>query len=187
MDFSILNLVCMYCTRIYYRVIVYDPKSQNTSQLVGGLRFPNGVLVSHDKSFLLIAEFLMARIMKCAGHLFSSLLFCSLHKLSSHLTWTRCSSSWLQLDVVQLNIQKYLWMWWNDRYHLSGEHAGELEVFADNLPGCPDNLSPSSDGGYWVALGQVRHAGKWFNMFDVLASRPWARRLIASVCHATAQ
>lgn len=27
----------------------------------------------------------------------------------------------------------------------------------DNLPGVPDNISPSSSGGYWVGIALVRY------------------------------
>ena len=42
------------------------------------------------------------------------------------------------------------------RYHLGGEKAGKVEVFAENLIGWPDNISPSSSGGYWVGIGLIR-------------------------------
>lgn len=38
------------------------------------------------------------------------------------------------------------------RYHLKGPKQGKTEVFADNLPGEPDNIRPSKRGGYWVAF-----------------------------------
>lgn len=66
------------------------------------------------------------------------------------------------------------------RYHLKGDQEGHLEVFADNLPGFPDNIRRSSRGGYWVGMGSARKAP--FSMFDVLAPRPWIRKFIAKVC-----
>jgi sugar lactone lactonase YvrE len=35
---------------------------------------------------------------------------------------------------------------------ITGPRAGETEVFADNLPGFPDNVSTGTDGLFWVAI-----------------------------------
>ena len=43
------------------------------------------------------------------------------------------------------------------RYWLTGERAGQHEVFAE-LPGYPDNLSMSADGLIWVALPSSHNA-----------------------------
>jgi sugar lactone lactonase YvrE len=66
------------------------------------------------------------------------------------------------------------------RYFLAGENKGEMEVFADNLPGLPDNIRRSGRGTYWVGLASVRHAGK-FSVNDFAAPRPWLRSLAAKV------
>ncbi|MBB4425425.1 ribose transport system permease protein [Bradyrhizobium sp. CIR48] len=42
------------------------------------------------------------------------------------------------------------------RYWIAGPKAGTHEVFIDNLPGNPDNINRSSDGGYWIALTGIR-------------------------------
>ncbi len=42
------------------------------------------------------------------------------------------------------------------RYWIAGPKAGTHELFADNLPGNPDNINRASDGGYWVALTGIR-------------------------------
>lgn len=39
-----------------------------------------------------------------------------------------------------------------NRVWLSGPMQGQTEVFADHLPGMPDNMSLGSDGLFWVAL-----------------------------------
>jgi sugar lactone lactonase YvrE len=44
------------------------------------------------------------------------------------------------------------------RYWVTGPRAGESEVFADNLPGFPDNVATGTDGLFWVALGSPRDA-----------------------------
>ena len=70
-------------------------------------------------------------------------------------------------------------------YYLSGPKKGKSEMFSENLPGLPDNLSPSSDGGYWLALALPRYEGVGFMGFDIntyASTRPWIRRLVAKVC-----
>ncbi|XP_003742911.1 adipocyte plasma membrane-associated protein [Galendromus occidentalis] len=42
------------------------------------------------------------------------------------------------------------------RYHLQGEKQGTHDVFAQNLPGEPDNIRKSTSGGYWVAFANGR-------------------------------
>ena len=64
------------------------------------------------------------------------------------------------------------------RYHLKGVDEGKTEVFVDNLPGLPDNIRPSSHGGYWVGIAVVR---KEPFMLDLLMHYPRARSLIAKV------
>lgn len=61
-----------------------------------------------------------------------------------------------------------------DRIALHGSQAGRREVFVDNLPGFPDNLSISTDGLLWVALASRRVPAA-----DFLAPRaPWIRRAV---------
>lgn len=61
------------------------------------------------------------------------------------------------------------------RYWLRGERAGQHEVFSDNLPGFPDNISTRPNGdGYWVALPSRRNA-----VLDQVGHLPWMRNLIA--------
>lgn len=75
--------------------------------LRGGLQFANGVVLSPDETFVLVAETGAARISR-------------------------------------------LW--------LNGARAGEWDVFADDLPGYPDNMSVGSDGHVWVALASPRNS-----------------------------
>ena len=43
------------------------------------------------------------------------------------------------------------------RYWLKGPKAGTHEVFIDNLPGFPDNISSNRQGTFWLALFTVRN------------------------------
>lgn len=62
------------------------------------------------------------------------------------------------------------------RYWLKGDKAGSSDVFIDNLPGFPDNITTAPDGGYWLALFAPRSP-----LLDVLANYPslrnWMSRL----------
>jgi len=48
------------------------------------------------------------------------------------------------------------WLCRISRYYFAGPKAGRREVVADDLPGYPDNINPSSDGGFWVAMVAMR-------------------------------
>jgi sugar lactone lactonase YvrE len=45
-----------------------------------------------------------------------------------------------------------------NRVWLKGAKKGQAEVFADNLPGMPDNMSLGTDGLFWVALPSAEDA-----------------------------
>lgn len=66
------------------------------------------------------------------------------------------------------------------RVHVAGLNKGGMENFIDNLPGFPDNIRPSSSGGYWVAMSAVR-PNPGFSMLDFLSQRPWIKKLIFKV------
>ncbi len=60
------------------------------------------------------------------------------------------------------------------RYWLKGEKAGTSEVFIDNLPGLPDNISYNEQNHrFWLALFSPRSAS-----LDELANKPaWIKKL----------
>lgn len=60
------------------------------------------------------------------------------------------------------------------RYWLKGEKAGTHDVFADNLPGFPDNLSFNGRDRFWVAFPSLRDP-----QVDGMAGQPRLRKLIA--------
>lgn len=43
------------------------------------------------------------------------------------------------------------------RYWLTGEQAGQTEVFMDNLPGFPNGISIREDGSFWLGFTTVRN------------------------------
>lgn len=59
------------------------------------------------------------------------------------------------------------------RYWLKGEKAGQREVFIENLPGFPDNLSFNGRDGFWLALFAPCDA-----LLDAALPHPWLRKII---------
>jgi len=59
------------------------------------------------------------------------------------------------------------------RYWLVGERRGEFEVWLDNLPGYPDNITAGSDGIFWLALAAPRDP-----KLDRLMARPFLRKIV---------
>lgn len=57
---------------------------------------------------------------------------------------------------------------------------GGADLFVENMPGFPDNIRPSSFGGYWVGMSTIR-PNPGFSMLDFLSERPWIKRMIFKV------
>lgn len=67
------------------------------------------------------------------------------------------------------------WEYRVTRVWLAGARRGQSEVFADNLPGLPDNITRSPRGGrFWLALFAPRNPE-----LDAMASRPFVRKVVA--------
>jgi hypothetical protein len=63
------------------------------------------------------------------------------------------------------------------RYYLRGPKAGQTDVFVDNLPGLPDNISPNARGnGYWVPFAVTR---MWIT--EYMVELPALRSLVVRV------
>lgn len=105
------------------RLLRYNPQTGQTRVLLRNLYFANGVVVSPDGHYLLVAETPRYRIL---------------------------------------------------RYWLGGPEQGQAEVFADNLPGFPDNLDVDAAGHYWVAMPALRRPS-----LDFLHRHPWLKNLVA--------
>lgn len=58
------------------------------------------------------------------------------------------------------------------RYWIGGERAGEHELFYENLPGLPDNISSNGRDTYWVALYAPRNA-----LLDAMSGYPFFRKV----------
>jgi len=76
--------------------------------------------------------------------------------------------SWLA--VVETNFARV------HRHWLRGPRRGETEVLLAGLPGFPDGVSRSPDGGFWVGL-----VAPLSPLLGVLAPYPWARQLASHV------
>jgi sugar lactone lactonase YvrE len=59
------------------------------------------------------------------------------------------------------------------RVWLKGERAGQSEIFIDNLPGFPDNISSNGRDIFWLALVTPRN-----RLLDSLLPRPYLRKVI---------
>lgn len=59
------------------------------------------------------------------------------------------------------------------RYWLKGDKAGSHDLFIDNLPGLPDNLSFNGAGRFWVALYAPRNS-----LLDGTAPYPLVRKML---------
>ncbi|OQW47976.1 MAG: hypothetical protein A4S09_14355 [Proteobacteria bacterium SG_bin7] len=62
------------------------------------------------------------------------------------------------------------------RYWLKGEKQGSTDTFTDNMPGFPDNISRSPDGGLWVAMVAPRNG-----LLDWLHKYPAIKKLVAKM------
>lgn len=104
------------------RLLEYDPATQQTTTLMSGLQFANGVALGPNDAFVLINE------------------------------------------TGSYQIQ---------RYWLSGNKRGQSELFAENLPGFPDNISFNGNDTFWLALYSPRN-----DQLDAMSTRPWIRKLV---------
>ena len=111
------------------RLMQYNVESKETTVLMKGLLFANGVAVGPDDAYVLVNETAAYRVM---------------------------------------------------RYWLKGEKAGTSEVFIDNLPGLPDNISYNeSTRRFWLALFSPREPE-----LDELADKPvWMKKLALRLPH----
>lgn len=65
------------------------------------------------------------------------------------------------------------------RLYIKGPKEGEAEIFADNLPGLPDNVRLSQQNTFYVGLANPRKPGQ-FNLLDTLGPLPWLRKIVMS-------
>ena len=68
------------------------------------------------------------------------------------------------------------------KYHLSGRKQGEKEVIL-SLPGCPDNLRPSENGAFLVAL-PVPREDKFNLLYDIVLPNPSVAKAVTRLLYA---
>jgi len=59
------------------------------------------------------------------------------------------------------------------RIEINGSSKGEISIFANNLPGFPNNISHSKSGSYWLALSAPRNPE-----VEYLQSNPFLRKVL---------
>ena len=62
------------------------------------------------------------------------------------------------------------------KYWLKGPKAGTKEVFADNLPGFPNNISRAKNGNYWLGFTTKRNM-----QLEKLHSKPGMKKIVYSL------
>jgi sugar lactone lactonase YvrE len=62
------------------------------------------------------------------------------------------------------------------RYWLKGPRAGSSEIFIDNLPGFPDNISRGPGNNFWLALYTVRN-----DALDFMSPHPWIKKALSKL------
>lgn len=60
------------------------------------------------------------------------------------------------------------------RFWLKGPRAGQSEIFVDNLPGFPDNITANRRGTFWLALFTVRN-----DLMDAMHPSPLAKKVVS--------
>ncbi|MBF0100197.1 MAG: SMP-30/gluconolactonase/LRE family protein [Desulfobacterales bacterium] len=64
------------------------------------------------------------------------------------------------------------------RFWLKGTRSGTQDIFIDNLPGFPDNISSNKNGTFWVAFFTLRN-----DLMDSIHPYPYIKTLIAKLPH----
>jgi len=59
------------------------------------------------------------------------------------------------------------------KYWLKGDKAGTSEIFIENLPGFPDNVSSNEEGIFWVALFNPRN-----DFIEMSSDKPFLRKMV---------
>lgn len=66
------------------------------------------------------------------------------------------------------------------RHFIAGPRKGETEIFAENLPGLPDNIRLSQNNTLWIGMAGVRHTTKP-SFVDFLAGLPHIRQFLIDI------
>ena len=113
------------------RLLAFDPKTGKARTLLKGIYFANGVAVSPDQSFVLVAETGKYRVLRIW--------------LSGTKAAQGATSGSGQSDNPTSGQSE-------------ASNSGASEVFIDNLPGFPDGISSNGRDKFWLALVTPRQA-----------------------------
>ncbi|VDL64024.1 unnamed protein product [Nippostrongylus brasiliensis] len=89
------------------------------------------------------------------------------------IVFTDSSSEWDRRRVVHIILS----------HHPTGRldlETGKMTMFAENLPGLPDNIRNGSDNTLWVGMAGVRHADK-LSLIDSAGAHPYIRQLLLDI------
>ncbi|KAF9677254.1 hypothetical protein SADUNF_Sadunf08G0088800 [Salix dunnii] len=91
------------------RLMKYDPKSKKVTVLLKGLAFPNGVAVSKDSSFILVAESFTMRILKfylVGSEIHGQETFIQLGRFPDNIKRTANGEFWVALNTGRGKIRR---------------------------------------------------------------------------------
>ncbi|GBF06391.1 strictosidine synthase [Deinococcus aerius] len=149
------------------RVLRHDLGTGETTVLARGLNFPNGVTLGPDEAYLLVTETGTARVHR---------LWLNKDRVDSPESTERSEKRQRRGGGGGRTSGAFPEVREPEPSRREGERAGTLEVFADNLPGYPDNVRYDGAGTFWVALPSRRSP-----LLDATAQRPWLRRVVARI------
>jgi sugar lactone lactonase YvrE len=113
------------------RLLAFDPKTGKARTLLKGIYFANGVAVSPDQSFVLVAETGKYRVLRVWLSGPNAAQGATSGSGQSHIPTSGQSEA---------------------------ANYGQSEVFIDNLPGFPDGISSNGRDKFWLALVTPRQA-----------------------------
>lgn len=94
------------------RLLKYDPRSKGVAVMYRGLAFPNGVALSKDKTFLLVAESIPMRIFRFWLHgniaMYPPQPFAQLQKFPDNIETDSKGQFWVALNTERGNNERNL-------------------------------------------------------------------------------
>ncbi|KAL9422328.1 hypothetical protein AB3S75_034573 [Citrus x aurantiifolia] len=138
------------------RLLKYDPRNKQVTVLRRGLAFPNGVTLSKDKSFLLVAESDSRRILRFwvegESVIYSPQPFAQVAQFPDNIETDRNGDFWVALNTKRGNDKTDL-----VAVKLDGSNGNVLDVLEGNKQNALDSVSEVEEhGGYLYAGSPVQ-------------------------------
>ena len=135
------------------QLLKYDQSMEETSIVLDGLCFPNGVSFSQDEFSRGVWNMEVSQVI-ASGTRSSTWFRLYIFRTMETVWFDRLMSNLL------FQLTSPLFFFWLGRfrclkYWLKGETKGQTEIFVENLPAGPDNINLAPDGSFWIALIQV--------------------------------